>query len=61
MFIHNSDDVHKYAIDHFFIKLLKIYAQMQTITGIKEVQRRTEYMQNFLKQLSSEIDVHSCH
>ncbi|HEX5692053.1 MAG TPA: HD domain-containing protein [Roseiflexaceae bacterium] len=43
------------AIDHFYVKLLRLADTMQTAAGRAEAQRRTAFMQAFLDQLRSEI------
>ena len=44
-----------YSVDHFYIKLFKLAAMMQTAAGRAEAKRRTEYMRGYLAQLSHEI------
>ncbi|ESP90346.1 hypothetical protein N483_18650 [Pseudoalteromonas luteoviolacea NCIMB 1944] len=48
-------DDKSYTIDHFFVKLLHIESQMHTEAAKKEAQRRTEFMQLFLRELGREI------
>ncbi len=43
------------TIDHFYAKLLKLAATMQTAAGKREAARRTNFMQQFLDQLREEI------
>lgn len=43
------------SIDHFYTKLLTLVDTMQTDSGRREAQRRTEYMRGYLQQLRSEI------
>ncbi|MGQ0383067.1 MAG: HD domain-containing protein [Gammaproteobacteria bacterium] len=43
------------SVDHFYSKLLKLAATMQTEAGRREAARRTEFMQAFLGQLRREI------
>lgn len=44
------------AIDHFYVKLLRLEERMQTATGKEEAKRRTEFMRQYLKELQSEIE-----
>lgn len=43
------------SVDHFYSKLLKLAATMQTQAGRKEAERRTEFLRAYLGQLRSEI------
>jgi len=43
------------AVDHFYTKLLKLEATMQTASGRREARLRTEYLQGFLTQLKHEL------
>lgn len=43
------------CIDHFYTKLLKLEATMQTPAGQAEARRRTEYLREFLNELKREI------
>lgn len=43
------------AIDHFYVKLLKLSDDMLTPAGRAEALSRTEYMRGFLVQLASEL------
>ncbi|UTM59527.1 HD domain-containing protein [Photobacterium sp. CCB-ST2H9] len=45
-----------YTIDHFYRKLFRLSAQMNTPSGREEATRRTQYMRDFLQQLQGEID-----
>ena len=49
-------DDKEYAIDHFYVKLLKLADQMGTHSGRQEAARRTTFMRQFLAQLGEEID-----
>lgn len=51
---HERDD-YKYTIDHFYIKLFKVAKTLQTKAGQVEGQRRIQFMQEFLRQIGSEI------
>jgi uncharacterized protein len=44
------------AVDHFYTKLLKLEATMQTASGRREAQLRTEYLRGFLTQLKHELN-----
>ncbi|NND56453.1 MAG: HD domain-containing protein [Xanthomonadales bacterium] len=44
-----------YTIDHFYAKLFKLPATMQTAAGREEAHRRAELMQEYLENLRSEI------
>ncbi len=43
------------SVDHFYTKLLKLAATMQTEAGRKEAERRTAFIRAFIEQLRSEI------
>jgi uncharacterized protein len=45
----------KYTIDHFYAKLLKLPATMQTEAGRAEADRRASLMRGYLDQLRAEI------
>ncbi len=45
------------TIDHFYTKLFKLEATMQTTAGRREAHVRTEYMRGFLTQMAHEIGV----
>ena len=45
----------KWALDHFFEKLLKLEAKMNTKTGKLLAKRRTKTLKNFLKEMKNEI------
>ncbi|MCO5185232.1 MAG: HD domain-containing protein [Anaerolineae bacterium] len=48
-------DDHAYAVDHFYTKLFKLAATMNTAAGRAEAERRTAYMRGYLSQLAHEI------
>jgi len=48
-------DERSWAIDHFYTKLLKLPATMQTQAGRAEAERRAGLMRQYLKDLSEEI------
>jgi uncharacterized protein len=43
------------TLDHFYVKLFKIGEKMQTATGKKMAQARTDRMRNYLAELKEEI------
>jgi uncharacterized protein len=43
------------ALDHFYTKLLKLEGTMQTASGRKKAQRRTQFLRQFLSQLRREL------
>lgn len=45
------------TVDHFYTKLFKLADTMQTASGRREAQIRTQFMRDFLVQLGREIDV----
>jgi uncharacterized protein len=45
-----------WTIDHFYEKLLKLPATMNTPTAKKEAQRRVEFMKSYLDHLRDEIE-----
>ena len=45
----------KWALDHFFEKLLKLEAKMNTKTGKLLAKKRTKILKNFLKEMKNEI------
>ncbi len=49
----------QFTLDHFYCKLLGLAATMKTEAGRSEALKRTEYMQDFLAQLGSEIGIES--
>lgn len=50
-----SPDDRRYTIDHFYAKLLKLPATMQTAAGRAEAECRAEYMRGYLDRLRAEI------
>lgn len=44
-----------FAIDHFYVKLLKLPDIMQTKAGRAEAQRRADFMRVFLSQMQNEV------
>lgn len=45
----------RFAVDHFFAKLLNLADSMQTDAGRRIAAHRTEYMQGFLSRLQAEL------
>jgi uncharacterized protein len=45
----------QYTIDHFYNKLFKLPAMMQTAAGRAEAERRAQVMRDYLEELSAEI------
>ena len=45
----------KWALDHFFKKLLTLEGKMNTKTGKSLAKRRTKILKNFLKEIKNEI------
>lgn len=54
---HRPRDDKAFCIDHFFTKLFRLEATMNTTAGMREARIRTEYMKGFLAQLGHEINV----
>lgn len=50
-------DDRRYAIDHFFTKLLRLPERLLTPKGRAEARRRAEFMRSFLSQLGRELGV----
>jgi len=50
-----SPDDGRYTIDHFYAKLFKLPATMQTCAGRAEAERRTRLMQDWLDRLREEL------
>lgn len=44
----------KFAVDHFFAKLLKLPATMRTRSGRLEAERRADLLRNFVRELARE-------
>jgi uncharacterized protein len=49
-------DDKSYTVDHFYNKLFKLEAMMNTESAKQEARKRTTYMEAFLQQLKQEID-----
>ncbi|MEL7170539.1 MAG: HD domain-containing protein, partial [Bacteroidota bacterium] len=52
---HRPLDDRTYALDHYFVKLLRLADTMQTNAGRAEATRRTAFMQAYLDQLREEM------
>jgi len=44
----------KYAVDHFFAKLLKLPGTMHTVAGREEARRRAELLKGFVREVARE-------
>lgn len=53
---HTPDD-HRYMLDHFFTKLLKLSSTMSTQTGRTLARQRTAFMHAYLAELRKEIQI----
>jgi len=53
---HTPDD-HRYMLDHFFRKLLKLQDTMATETGRILAERRTNFMKMYLDELRKELEI----
>lgn len=49
-------DDKRYTVDHFYNKLFKLEAMMNTTSAKQEAKKRTDYMKGFLSQLKGEIE-----
>ena len=52
---HHEPDDHRYMLDHFYSKLLKLGDTMATETGRALAQRRTAFMHHYLNELKKEL------
>ena len=50
-----TPDDQRYAVDHFYTKLLGLGATMRTEAGRREAERRTEILRRFLRDLADEF------
>ena len=50
-------DERNYCIDHFFQKLYKLPALLNTASGKAEGEKRVEYMKGYVAQLQDEVDM----
>jgi uncharacterized protein len=48
-------DDHASCVDHFYTKLLTLEGTMQTASGREEAKRRTEFLKQFIAELSREL------
>jgi uncharacterized protein len=53
--VERKPDDGRYTIDHFYAKLLRLPATMQTAAGRAEAERRADYMRDYLDRLRAEI------
>jgi uncharacterized protein len=44
-----------YSLDHFQVKLLKLPAMMNTVTGRRLAEGHAEYLREFMERIKSEI------
>jgi uncharacterized protein len=64
-FVHPDDpwardrplDDRRFSVDHFFTKLLRLAATMQTAAGRREAERRIAFLTGFLTELGQELRV----
>ena len=49
-------DDRRYALDHFEVKLLKLPALMNTVTGRRLAEKNAEWMRSFVKKMRDEIE-----
>ena len=52
---HRAPDDRAFSLDHFFVKLFKLPALMNTAAGRAEAERRVAFMRTFVAQLATEI------
>lgn len=52
---HHPLDDKQYALDHFYVKLLKLKDSLQTESGRAEGERRSKFLVDYIEQLRSEI------
>lgn len=50
-----TPDDRRYAVDHFYTKLLTLAGTMRTEAGRREAARRTEILRRFLRDLATEL------
>ena len=48
-------DSNRWALDHFYEKLLTLEKKMNTKTGKNLAKKRTKILKNFLKEIKNEI------
>jgi uncharacterized protein len=53
--VERPPDDQLYTIDHFYAKLLKLPATMQTAAGREEAERRADFMRDYLERLRAEM------
>lgn len=52
--VREADDV-CYTVDHFYVKLLKLASAMNTESAKIEADKRTQFMETYLRQLEDEL------
>lgn len=52
-----TPDDRSYMLDHFYVKLLRLPASMQTEAGRKEAEQRVRFLEAFLDQLGRELNL----
>ena len=53
--LHREPDDQQYSLDHFKIKLFKLPALMNTVTGRRLADENVAYLRNFLQKIEGEI------
>ncbi|WP_406734405.1 HD domain-containing protein [Vibrio scophthalmi] len=53
--LQRAADDRRFAIDHFYLKLFKLADSMNTESARAEAQTRTQFMRDYLAQLSKEV------
>lgn len=53
--VRRAHDDRAYSLDHFFVKLFKLPALMNTAAGRAEAERRVAFMRTFVAQLETEL------
>ncbi len=53
--VERPPDDQLYTIDHFYAKLLRLPATMQTAAGREEAERRADFMRDYLDRLRAEM------
>ncbi|MCP3960101.1 MAG: HD domain-containing protein [bacterium] len=56
--VRRQPDDSRFVIDHFYVKLLRLADTMQTSAGRAEGRRRSRSMEDYLRQLGTEIGDH---
>lgn len=53
-------DDQQFSLDHFQVKLLKLPALMNTVTGRRMAEESADYLRSFLVKIGDELGVESC-